>query len=251
MSSPFSLRNKTILITGASSGIGRCTAIECSKLGARLVITGRSRERLLQTFRSLEGGYHKFIDADLTCRSDIDSLVAIIDKLDGIVFNAGVSGKRELCKYISTENLIGTMSTNLYGPILLQRAILEKKKISDESSIVFIASRAPFSPSPGNSVYSMSKGAMLAYAKVLALEMAPRKIRVNSICPAMVRSDFLTKNSTISNEAYESDENLYPLKRYGIPEDIAFLAIYLLSDASKWMTGSSIDITGGGTGLLS
>jgi NAD(P)-dependent dehydrogenase (short-subunit alcohol dehydrogenase family) len=250
MYNPYSLENKNILVTGASSGIGRSIAIESSKLGAKVFITGRSEERLLETMAFMKGQNHEFLVSDITSKSEIIKLVDTLPPLNGIVYNAGVIGKRESCKYISTENLDSTISTNLYGPILLQKEILNKKLLLAESSVVFISSRAPFYPLMGNSVYSISKGALLAYAKVLALELASRRIRVNSICPAMIKSEFLDNLSTISNEDIAKDENRYPLQRYGVPEDVAFLAIYLLSDTSKWMTGSSIDITGGGMGSL-
>jgi len=250
MYNPFSLLNKNILVTGASSGIGRSIAIECSKLGAKVVITARSKDRLEDTLKNMEGTEHEVIVADLNKPGDIENLVLRLPKLDGVVHNAGYGGKREMSKYISVENLEETVSINLFAPILLQKAILEKKVLREESSIVFIASRAPFSPSPGNAVYSATKGGLIAYSKVLALEMAPRKIRVNSICPAMVWSDLTLDESFISKEAHDNHQKTYPLKRYGNPEDVAFLTIYLLSDTSKWMTGSSIDITGGGEGVL-
>ena len=114
------------------------------------------------------------------------------------------------------------------------------------SSIVFIASRAPFAPAIGNGIYSASKGALIAYAKVLGLELANKLIRVNCICPAMVWTELIQRDAEKTGVDYHEAEKSYPLKRYGKPEDIANLAVYLLSDASSWMTGSCIDITGGG-----
>lgn len=250
MYNPFSLKNKTILVTGASSGIGKSIAIECSKLGARVIITSRSEDKLKLTLRAMEGEGHMLLIADLTIIKDIQNLVSQLPYLDGIVHNAGISNKRELCNYITDQNYIKTMAINLEAPIMLQKAILQKKILNKEASIVFIASRAPFAPWAGNAVYSASKGAIIAYSKVLALELAPRKIRINSICPAMVWTDLVHSDSSITKEAFEKNQSEYPLKRYGKPEDIAFLTIYLLSEASNWMTGSSIDITGGGAGVL-
>ena len=187
---------------------------------------------------------------NLTKKNDIDNLVMQLPKLDGVVQNAGISVKRELCNFISPSSFNETIAINLEAPIMLQKSILSNKLLKKESSVVFIASRAPFSPSIGNSIYSASKGAIIAYAKVLALELAHRKIRVNSICPAMVWTDMILSGSSITQEEYKESEMKYPLKRYGNPEDIAYLTIYLLSNASSWMTGSSIDITGGGEGVL-
>ena len=250
MYNPFSLKNKTILVTGASSGIGKSIAIESSKLGARVIITSRSEDKLKLTLRAMEGEGHMLLIADLTIIKDIQNLVSQLPYLDGIVHNAGIANKRELCNYITAQNYIKTMAINLEAPIMLQKAILQNKILNKEASIVFIASRAPFAPWAGNAVYSASKGAIIAYSKVLALELAPRKIRVNSICPAMVWTDLVHSDSSITKEALEKNQSVYPLKRYGKPEDVAFLTIYLLSEASNWMTGSSIDMTGGGAGVL-
>lgn len=137
------------------------------------------------------------------------------------------------------------MKPNLEAPVLLQAAILAKKKINKAASIVYIASRAANAPTVGNAIYSASKGAIISYAKCLALELAPRQIRVNCICPAMVWTDLVLQDG-VTREDLQEDEKRYPLKRYGTPEDIANLAIYLLSDASGWMTGSNIKISGGG-----
>jgi NAD(P)-dependent dehydrogenase (short-subunit alcohol dehydrogenase family) len=128
--------------------------------------------------------------------------------------------------------------------MLLQAALLSKKKVNKGASIVFIASMASSSPSVGNAVYSASKGALISYANCLSLELAPRNIRVNCISPAMVWTELITKDG-LDEEQLRLDEANYPLKRYGKPEDIAYLSIYMLSDASSWMTGSEVRITGG------
>ena len=127
----------------------------------------------------------------------------------------------------------------------MQSSLLQINKITIKASVVFLASRAADSPSIGNALYSASKGAIISYAKCLALELAPRLIRVNCICPAMVWTDLILKGG-LTKEDLEQEQLKYPLKRYGEPDDVANLAIYLLSDASSWMTGSCIDLTGGG-----
>ena len=136
------------------------------------------------------------------------------------------------------------MISNLESPILLQRSILAKKKIEKCASILFVASKAADYPTVGNALYSASKGALISYAKCLATELAPRKIRVNTISPAMIWTNLIFMEG-MSKEEMEEAEKQYPLKRYGQPEDVANLAVYLLSDASVWMTGTDIDITGG------
>jgi len=247
MATPFSLENKTILITGASSGIGRACAIECSKMGAKVIITARNNDKLQETLSLLDGHENLAIIADLTSQEEINHLVDSLPNLNGLIQNAGV-GSRILCKNIKENDIDYIFDANVKAPILLQQALLSRKKMDKEASIVFLASRAANAPSIGNAIYSASKGAIMAYAKVLSLELAPRKIRVNCICPAMVWTDLIF-NDGFSKTDLEEAQLKYPLKRYGLPNDIAYLAIYLLSDASSWMTGSCLDITGGETKL--
>lgn len=242
---PFSLSNKTILVTGATSGIGRTTAIICSKMGATVVATGRSEERLNETIASLDGEGHIAVVADITNGEDIDCLVHSCPALQGVVHCAGV-GDRTMLKMAREKDIERVMKTNFDAPVLLQRALLKKKKIESSASIVFVASRAPFAPTPGNGLYAASKGALIAYAKVLGLELANQLIRVNCVCPAMVWTELVQRDAELTGMNYHEAEKAYPLKRYGKPEDIANLIVYLLSDASCWMTGSCIDITGGG-----
>ena len=240
---PFSLSGKQILVTGASSGIGKGIALACAKMGATVIITGRNVERLNETLSQMPECDHKAISADLTKAEDIAALATELPKLDGFVQCAGV-GSRVACKDIDQSVIDHTMNPNFEAPVLLQAALLKKKKINKCASIVYIASIAAWSPSMGNGIYSASKGAIISYAQCLAQELAPRLIRVNCICPAMVWTDLVLQDG-ITREDLQEDEKRYPLKRYGTPEDIANLCIYLLSDASAWMTGSNIKISGG------
>lgn len=246
---PFSLAGKTILVTGASSGIGRAIAVECSRMGAAVAITARSEERLKETLSLMEPGDHKVIPADLCSDDDISALVSALPQLDGVVHNAGLSD-RTVCKMIKRENVDKIMSANFAGAVLLQSQLLKKKKINKGGSVVFMASRAPHAPSMGNALYAASKGAIMGYAKVLGLELAPQKIRVNCICPGMVWTELIAKDAETTGTDFEQEQQKYPLKRYGKPEEIAYLAVYLLSDAAAWMTGSDISITGGGALML-
>ena len=240
---PFSLSGKTILVTGASSGIGRGIAISCSMMGARVIINGRNTQKLHDTLSHMSGDGHDMVSGDLTDNVALESIVNTIPKLDGIVHSAGI-GTRVLCKNIVESDIDQTISTNFKAPVLLQTEILKKKKLNKGGSIVFIASMSYDSPSVGNSLYAASKGALISYANCLQLELAPRMVRVNCISPAMVWTDLIFKGGLTEDELRE-DEQKYPLKRYGKPEDIANLVIYLLSDASAWMTGSNLKITGG------
>lgn len=240
---PFSLAGKQILVTGASSGIGRSIAVSCAKMGASVIITGRNENRLKETLEMMPSGEHKYIPADLIKEEEVANLVASLPKLDGLVQCAGV-GSRVPCKNITGDDIEYVFKPNVEAPILLQSALLSSKKINKSASIVFIASRAAESPSIGNAVYSASKGAIISYAKCLALELASRMIRVNCICPAMIWTDLILEGG-IEKSLLEEAQLRYPLKRYGQPEDVANLSLFLLSDASSWMTGSSIDLTGG------
>lgn len=239
---PFTLEGKTILVTGASSGIGRGIAIACSKMGASVIVNGRNEQRLSETMSEMEGDDNLSLAADLSDNVALAEMVAKLPKLDGIVHCAGI-GQRVLCKQLQESDLDNMMNVNFKAPVMLQTEILKQKKINKSASIVFIASIACDSPTIGNAMYSASKGAIISYANCLALELAPRLIRVNCILPAMIWTDLIFKGG-ITEEELREDEKKYPLKRYGKPEDIANLSIYLLSDASSWMSGSSIRITG-------
>ena len=242
MQNPFSLIGKTVLVTGASSGIGRGIAVACAGMGARVVLTARNKERLQETLSQMEGEEHILIPADLTLASERTALVSQLPLLNGVVHCAGVMN-RVPCKAIGQEDISSVFQPNLEAPMLLQAELLQDKKIQKAASVVFIASIAARSAVAGNALYSASKAALISYAQCLSLELAPRKIRVNCIAPAMVWTDLALVGAT--KEQLMEDEKCYPLGRYGTPEDVANLSIYLLSDASSWMTGSCVDITGG------
>ena len=240
---PFSLQGKTVLITGASSGIGKATAIACSKMGAAIVATGRNVQKLEATLAELDGDDNVIISADLTKPEDIKHLTEQLPKLDGVVHCAGI-GNRQPAKLVTEEELDRVMNTNFKAAVMLQTELMNGKKLNKSGSIVFIASAAAHMPAFGNAVYSASKAAIIGYARCLSLELAPRGIRVNCICPAMVWTDLIMQEGVGKEELAQAQQK-YPLKRYGEPDDVANLAIYLLSDASQWMTNSCIDITGG------
>ena len=241
---PFTLEGKTILVTGASSGIGRGIALACSKMGAIVIISGRNQQKLDATLALLEKGEHRIISADITDSESVGRMMKLLPVLDGVVHCAGI-GQRVLCKIATEKDVDTVMDANFKGPALLQTALLKSKKIAKGASIVFIASMSSWSPSIGNAFYGASKAAIISYANCLAIELAPRRIRVNCISPAMVWTDLIFQEG-VDEEQLKVDEQKYLLKRYGTPEDIAYLAIYMLSDASSWMTGSNVPITGGG-----
>ena len=240
---PFSLSGKTILVTGASSGIGRAIAVECSRMGATVILTARNAERLEKTLSMLEGTGHAVVAADLTEENDRKHLIESLPVLDGVVQNAGVFNT-VLTKNIQQKDLDYVLPPNLYAPILLQKELVKHKLLAKGSSVVFMASIVSLRPFIGNAVYTISKAGIIGYAKVLALELAPKNIRVNCICPGVIRTEMM-ENAVFSEEEYKADEMKYPLKRYGKPEEIAYMAVYLLSDASAWVTGTTMEVSGG------
>lgn len=241
---PFSLEGKTILVTGASSGIGRATAIECSKMGAKLVICGRNRERLEETLSNLSGSEHQVFEGDLLQEDVLDNLISVIPQLDGVVFSAG-KGLSLPFQFSTREKFDEIFNINFFSPIELLRLLTKKKKFNKNSSVVFIVSIGGVKRfSVGNSIYGASKASLKSMVNYAAHELASKKIRVNGICPGMVETP-LIRRGTITDEQLKEDMDKYPLKRYGQPEDVAYGAIYLLSDASSWVTGESIVIDGG------
>lgn len=246
MTNPFSLHGKRILVTGASSGIGRTTAIECSRMGASLVLTGRNEERLQESLNSLAGDGHQVLPADLTNADSLASLVENVGLLDGLVLCAG-QGNVIPMKLATRQRIEPTFAVNYFAPVELVRLLLKKKCIKEGASIVFVASIGGIgSITIGNGVYGASKAALNSSMKFFALELAPKKIRSNSVCPGMVNTGMIT-GGAVSEEQHKADMDTYPLKRYGEPEDIAYGIIYLLSDASSWVTGHALVIDGGVT----
>lgn len=237
------LVGKTILVTGASSGIGRGIAVACSLAGASVIILGRNKVRLQETLNMMCGENHQMVICDITDFSQLDTTVTAFPQLDGVAHCVGI-GQRIPAKLLTERDVDSVMNVNFKAPVMLQSLLLQQKKIKRSSSIVFIASIASWSPSIGNSIYSASKGAIISYANCLSLELAPRQIRVNCISPAMVWTN-LIMNDGLTEEQLKEDESRYPLKRYGKPEDVANLAVFLLSDESSWMTGSNVKLSGG------
>ncbi len=243
---PFSLEGKTILVTGASSGIGRATAIECSKMGASVIITARNQERLEKTLSMMQGDTHIARTLDVLDADSMAEFVNWLPALDGMVLCAGIS-VLTTAQFATPAKFQKVFQTNFFATVELTRLILKNKKISNGSSIVAIASIAGHSHySYGNSMYGASKAALSSWMKFLAKELAIKNIRVNCICPGMVKTP-LTAPGSLTQEQLEADEARYPLKRYGKPEEIAYACVYYLSDASSWVTGTNFVIDGGVT----
>lgn len=235
---------QTILVTGASSGIGRQTAIDLSNLGAALLLVGRNEEKLAETVQLCnKDALITVISQDVTDESFPKNLVDILDnQLTGIVINAGAV-KVAPVAFLKKEDVDSLFEINVKSNILLMQYLLRKKKIGREASIVFISSISTKKATVANALYNATKGALSSFAQSLALEVAGKGIRVNTLLPGYIETDILGR--VRSDEEVQKHLSNYPLGRFGQAEDVSNLICFLLSDGSKWITGSEIAIDGG------
>lgn len=243
---PFTLEGKTILVTGASSGIGRAAAIECSKAGAKVVITARSEDRLRVTHSQLACSDEQpdWIIADMQKDEDIQSLVEQLPVLDGVVCNAGISINVPIA-FIDREKIQQVLEVNTIAPILLTRQLIKKKKVARGGSIVFTSSISGNNTvTVAHEMYSASKTAITGFMRNAALDLAVKGIRCNAVNPGMINTP-MVHSGKYSEEQLQKDMENYPLHRFGEPEEVAYAMIYLLSDAAAWVTGHSLVIDGG------
>ena len=249
MINPFSLEGKTILVTGASSGIGRGIAIQCSRMGARVVINGRNEQRLQDTLSQMEGQEHIVISADLANQEGIDRVISNTPVLDGYVHSAGIPTITPV-KNIDRELMENMLNVNTIAPITMTSLLVKKKILQKKSSVVLIASISGVcTGNTGEAPYSATKGALSGFVKTAAIELAARGTRINTICPGLVPTTILEMSDKLfsKEQLIETMGPRYPMKRFGTPEDIANGAVYLLSDASSWVTGINLVIDGGFT----
>lgn len=238
------LNEKNIFVSGASSGIGRAIAIMASELGARVFITGRNAAKLKETEKCLKGNDHKAWVCDLTDEKNLLSLADKITSLDGIVHCAGIA-KPMPAKFINKQHIDELFSTNFNAQVLLNARLLSKNKIKKSASVVFISSVSTNVPYFGGAMYMSTKAATNAYCKALAFELASQKIRVNCISPALVKTGiYEDMKAAVTAENLHAYEKKYPLG-IGEPADIAAMAMFLISDSSKWITGTNIIMDGG------
>lgn len=237
------LKGKHILITGASSGIGQATAILCDRLGASVTITGRNENALKETLQQLKH-HPKLIVADLTVQEHITGLVSKCEPIDGLVNCAGIVKPLPI-KYIRQKNITEMFDANFSSAVLLCSELSALKKLNEKASVVFISSVSADHPYIGGSLYSASKAALEAFCRSFAIEHATKKIRANVIAPALVKTKIFTETELASSEEeMQKYESQYPLG-FGEPEDVANCIAFLLSPASKWITGTTINMDGG------
>ncbi len=243
MFNPYSLEGKTILITGAASGIGRATSIESSKLGAVIVAVDMNGDGLEKVMSQLEGEGHMAFVGNLCDEDFLKTLGENSPALDGVFLCAGVSDTTPV-KFITEEKLKRVFDVNLTAPIMMLKQLLVKKKINKGGSLVWMSSYGAEKVEPGLGIYAASKSAVNGIMRAYAKELVSRKIRSNSIMPMMIRTELLGTLNSISDKDLEKQESMYPLG-FGSPLDVAYAAIYLFSDASRWITGTQIRMDGG------
>ena len=240
MSIADSVAGKSILVTGASSGIGRATAQHLAARGANLVLSGRDEKRLHDCKASLGAGTHVTHAGDLTDIATIAALVDYCPSLDGVVHSAGIAQPTP-AKLIGEAHFDRLMSINVRTPILLTQRILFKGRLRPGGSLVFMSSIAAHTGTRGTSVYSASKAALEGFIRPLALELLPRRARVNCIAPAVVRTEIFTREQATW---LDEQDKRYPLG-IGTPEDVANAIIFLMSDLAQSITGTTLVMDGG------
>lgn len=244
MYNPFSLIGKTILVTGASSGIGRAVAAECARMGAKVVLTARNEERLQETLAMLEGEGHQIVAADLCSETTVKTLAEQMPVLSGVVHCAGQSMLKPVIavKQAEIEQLF---AVNCFSPMMLVKYLVKAKKLENGASLVFVSSiSGSTNVATALSTYGASKSALSAYVKYAALELSGKQIRCNAILPGRIETTLL-QNATMDEQALQQDIAKYPLRRYGQPKEVAQAAVYLLSDAAQWITGTELIVDGG------
>lgn len=237
VANPYSLDGKTVLVTGASSGLGRQIAVSCARMGAKLVVTGRDAERLSQTHLALEGDGHRSVRADLTVAAEREALADGVQLVDGVVHAAGVQ-RHVPIKLLSENILRGVLDVNFVAPIMLTQRLLYRNAVATGGSIIFLSSSAAQTGTAGIGPYSASKAALHGLMRTLAVEQAKRRVRVNCIVPSAVETPLWDPSQL------EAQRARHPLG-LGTPDDIANAAIFLLSNASRWITGSELVMDGG------
>lgn len=244
MKNPFSLEGKTILVTGAASGIGRATAIQCAEMGAKVILVDLNEQGLKDSMALISRDDTEYRALDLTDLDKLIEMVGSLPKLDGVASNAGIVLSL-LAKFSEPKDMERIFKINTFSHINLIQQLIAQKKLNKGASIVFTSSMSGvYCGIAGGSLYGATKAALVGYSKALALELAPRGIRVNTVHPGMIETP-LTNGTALSKELLEEDAKNYPLGRYGKPEEVAAAMCYLLSDATVWMTGTQLLLDGG------
>lgn len=241
---PFGMSGRTVLVTGASSGLGRAIAVACSQMGATVILTARNEDRLKETMAMLTGEGHSYICADLCDQEQLEGLVDKLPQLQGACLCAGISVSITVA-YASKKKFDKVFQTNFFAQTELSRLLVKNKLLSRNSSVVFMSSIGGITKfNYGQSAYGTAKAALRSWSNFMAYELGPKGIRSNCICPGMVDTP-LIHDGAVSEDQLVADSRRYPLQRYGSPQDVANAAVFLLSGASAWITGTSLIVDGG------
>lgn len=249
---PFSLENKVILVTGASSGIGRQCAIDCSKMGAHVVLIARNAERLQDTLEMMDGTGHLVLPFDLSSseglKEAIKDAVSKVGKINGVVNCAGMSSVTPL-KMVTDELLNQFFKTNVYSAINLSKEVTRVGNYDKDGgcSIIFFASIMGLCGEKCKTMYSATKGALIAASRSMACELAKNKIRVNVVSPGAIETPINAQLPHMADPELRKDLENKHLLGLGECSDISYACIYLLSDAAKWITGQNFIVDGGYT----
>lgn len=236
------LTGKHILVTGASSGMGRVFCQMIAKEGARVSLLARNKERLKETMTKMEGEGNNYYVCDLTDEEQIKAIIAQMDAVDGAVFCAGINDYVPL-KFVKQEKLERIFQTNYFSQVILTQMLAKKKLINKNASLVYISSLSSVLGVAGTLLYASSKAALNSAVRVIAAELAPQGIRANAICPGIVRTEMLS-GTNIDEDTFTKQAVDYPLG-LGTPEDVGNAVLYHLSDGSRWLTGNCMVIDGG------
>ena len=235
MANPFSLEGKTVIVTGASAGIGKATAILCAEMGAKVVALGRNEQRLAETMAQLQGEGHIMSAFDLNDEKAMDAAIAALSLIDGVACCAGVANMNPF-QFVDKEEMQRVFSANFFAPVLLVNKLLKAKKLQKGSSVVFVSSvDGPKVVHAGNSVYSASKSALVGMARNMAVDLVGKKIRVNSVI----------RTANVTEEMLQETAKALPMKRFAVPQEIANAIVFLLSEASSYITGAELVVDGG------
>lgn len=242
---PFSIEGKTIIVTGATSGIGRATALACAQMGANVILNGRNVSRLEETLHMMcDVEKHLIISADLTDEEQVKALIERCPVVDGVACCAGVAEMKPFA-FVTEEDVERMFRVNCFAPVMLVNKLLKAKKLNKGGSVVFVSSvDGPKIVHAGNSVYSGSKSALVGMARNIAIDLAGKKIRVNCVLPGTTDTP-MVRTGNVTEEMLAETAKQYPLKRFAQPEEIANAIIFLLSDAASYITGTEITVDGG------